>query len=50
MNSEYRKKYELKGVAALLDGKQLNIEPANLDRKERILRWKEGRGKGGQKV
>ncbi|MDI3523885.1 lysine 2,3-aminomutase [Kosmotoga sp.] len=49
-DSEYRKKYELKGVAALLDGKQLNIEPANLDRKERILRWKEGRGKGGQKV
>lgn len=49
-DSEYRKKYELKGVAALLDGKQLNIEPANLDRKERILRWKERRGKGGQKV
>lgn len=42
-DSEYRAKYKLSGVAKLLDGKQINLEPTELERRERIMRWKERR-------
>ncbi|OAA31036.1 lysine 2,3-aminomutase [Kosmotoga arenicorallina S304] len=42
-DSEYRAKYKLSGVAKLLDGKQINLEPTELERRERIAKWKERR-------
>jgi lysine 2,3-aminomutase len=41
-DSEYRKKYELKGVAALFEAKdgKISLEPENLDRGNRVKEWK----------
>lgn len=40
-DEEYRAKYELSGVAKLLDNKALNIEPIGLERHKRIQKWKD---------
>lgn len=39
-DTEYRKKYKLTGVAGLMQGKKINIEPSNLERRKRIKSWK----------
>ncbi|AKI97239.1 lysine 2,3-aminomutase [Kosmotoga pacifica] len=44
-DTEYRVKYKLSGVAKLLDGKQINLEPTELERRERMKHWKEQGGK-----
>ena len=41
-DSEYRKKYELTGVASLFGGGKVSMEPADLDRSSRVRKWKEG--------
>ncbi|MBB6062433.1 lysine 2,3-aminomutase [Thermosipho japonicus] len=43
-DSEYRKKYKLSGIASLYDSKKISMEPAHLERHERIRKWKEKRG------
>jgi lysine 2,3-aminomutase len=43
-DSEYREKYKLSGIASLYDSKKISMEPAHLERHERIRKWKEKRG------
>jgi len=38
---QYREKHRLTGVAGLLHGERISIEPSRLDRKERVRRFKE---------
>jgi len=40
-DSEYREKYKFSGVASLFTDKKISIEPAHLERHERIRMWKE---------
>jgi len=42
-DSEYRDKYKFSGVAKLFTDKTISIEPAQLERHERIKKWKEER-------
>jgi lysine 2,3-aminomutase len=39
-DTEYRKKYKLTGVAGLMQGKKINIEPSELERRKRNKSWK----------
>jgi len=43
-DSEYRAKYKFSGVASLFTDKKISIEPAHLERHERIKEWKEKKG------
>jgi len=45
MTSEYRDKYKFSGVAKLFTDKTISIEPAQLERHERIKKWRK-KGKG----
>ncbi len=40
-DSEYRAKYKFSGVASLFTDKKISIEPAHLERHDRIKEWKE---------
>jgi len=46
-DSEYRAKYKFSGVASLFTDKKISIEPANLERHDRIKEWKEKKGVKG---
>jgi lysine 2,3-aminomutase len=43
-DSEYRAKYKFSGVASLFTDKKISIEPAHLERHDRIKEWKEKKG------
>jgi len=46
-DSEYRAKYKFSGVASLFTDKKISIEPAHLERHDRIKEWKEKKGVKG---